>query len=97
MEVTDEIIDHITHLAKLEISQAEKETVRQDMSKIIDFMSKLSEVDTDGVEPLMFMSHEINRLREDVPEVTVDKHDALKNAAKHDSDYFRIPKVLHGN
>lgn len=97
MEISDEIIDHIANLSKLEFNQEEKANIRQDMNKIINFMSKLSEVDTEGVEPLMFMSHEINRLREDVPVVSVSKEEALKNAARHDSDYFRIPKVLHGN
>jgi aspartyl-tRNA(Asn)/glutamyl-tRNA(Gln) amidotransferase subunit C len=57
-------------------------------------MDKLSEIPTDNVEPLIFMSDEVNRLREDVPEVTVTKEEALKNAPKKDSDYFRIPKVL---
>lgn len=97
MEITDEIIDHISNLAKLEFNTEEKINIQQDMTKIINFMSKLSEVDTEGIEPLVFMSHEINRLRDDVPQTTVLKVDALKNASKHDSDYFRIPKVLHGN
>lgn len=97
MEITDEIIDHIANLSKLEFNNEEKANIRQDMNKIINFMSKLSEVDTEGLDPLIFMSHEINRLREDQSKVTVSKGDALKNAAKHDSDYFRIPKVLHGN
>ena len=46
------------------------------------------------MEPLIFMSEEINRLREDEPKVTVTHEEALLNAPKKDSDYFRIPKVL---
>jgi aspartyl-tRNA(Asn)/glutamyl-tRNA(Gln) amidotransferase subunit C len=57
-------------------------------------MDKLSEVDTENVEPLIFMNDEYNKLREDVAEVTVSQDEALKNAPKKDSDYFRIPKVL---
>jgi aspartyl-tRNA(Asn)/glutamyl-tRNA(Gln) amidotransferase subunit C len=64
------------------------------MEKIIGFMAKLSEVPTENVEPLIFMSTEVNRLREDVPVVSVTHEEALKNAPKRDSDYFRIPKVL---
>ena len=48
-----------------------------------------------GVEPLIFMSDEVNVLREDVAVETISKDDALKNAPKKDSDYIRIPKVLN--
>ncbi len=96
MEISESLVDHISHLAKLEFDVTEKVAIQQDMSKIVNFMSKLDEVETDNVEPLVFMSHEINVLREDIPQVTVTKEEALKNAPKKDSDYFRIPKVLHG-
>ncbi|HRO75003.1 MAG TPA: Asp-tRNA(Asn)/Glu-tRNA(Gln) amidotransferase subunit GatC [Crocinitomicaceae bacterium] len=96
MEITNDLVNHIAHLAKLEFHDNEKEAIRQDMSKIVKFMSKLNEVGTENVEPLMFMSHEINVLREDEPQVSITKEQALKNAPKKDSDYFRIPKVLHG-
>lgn len=96
MEISNELVDHIANLAKLEFNETEKVEIRQDMTKIVNFMSKLEEIPTDNVEPLMFMSKEINVLREDVAKVTVSKDEALKNAAKKDSDYFRIPKVLKG-
>jgi aspartyl-tRNA(Asn)/glutamyl-tRNA(Gln) amidotransferase subunit C len=64
------------------------------MERMIEFVDKLTEIDTENVEPLIFMSEEINRLREDEPKVTVTHEEALKNAPKKDSDYFRIPKVL---
>ena len=57
-------------------------------------MDKLREIDTKDVEPLIFMSEEVNRLREDIPQITVTHEEALRNAPKKDSDYFRIPKVL---
>jgi aspartyl-tRNA(Asn)/glutamyl-tRNA(Gln) amidotransferase subunit C len=94
MKITEEIVDHIAHLSRLQFVGKEKEAIMQDMQNIISFMDKLSEIPTENVEPLIFMSDEVNRLREDVPEVTVTKEEALKNAPKKDSDYFRIPKVL---
>ncbi len=94
MEITEEIVDHIAHLARLKFEGDAKDAIRQDMSRIINFMAKLEEVDTDNVEPLIFMSDEVNVLREDVAEVTITQVEALKNAPKKDSDYFRIPKVL---
>ena len=94
MKITEDIIDHIAHLAKLEFQGEQKTAIREDMQKIISFMDKLSEVPTDDVEPLIFMTDEVNRLREDIPALTVSQDEALKNAPKKDSDYFRIPKVL---
>jgi aspartyl-tRNA(Asn)/glutamyl-tRNA(Gln) amidotransferase subunit C len=94
MKITEEIVNHIAHLARLEFEGEKKEAIRKDMENIISFMDKLNEVPTDNVEPLIFMNDEVNKLREDVSEDTLTQREALKNAPKKDSDYFRIPKVL---
>lgn len=94
MKITEETVDHIAHLSRLEFEGEKKDAIREDLERIIGFMDKLQEVDTENVEPLIFMSQEVNRLRDDVAEVTVSQDEALKNAPKKDSDYFRIPKVL---
>jgi len=94
MEIKDELIDHIAHLARLSFEGEDKSAIKKDLNNIIDFMEKLNEIDTDNVEPLVFMSNEINILREDIPSQSITHEEALKNAPKKDSDYFRIPKVL---
>jgi aspartyl-tRNA(Asn)/glutamyl-tRNA(Gln) amidotransferase subunit C len=94
MEITDDLIDHIAHLSRLSFDGAEKVNIKKDMENIISFMGQLAEIDTEGVEPLVFMSQEINVLREDIPAVTITHEEALLNAPKKDTDYFRIPKVL---
>ena len=94
MKISEEIVDHIAHLARLEFEGDKKQAILNDMENIISFMDKLCEVDTENVEPLIFMNDEYNKLREDVAKVTVTQDEALKNAPKKDSDYFRIPKVL---
>lgn len=94
MKITEDVVDHIAHLARLEFEGEKKVAIRQDLERIIDFMDKLQEVDTENVEPLVFMTDEVNRLREDEPIVTLNQDEVLKNAPKKDSDYFRIPKVL---
>lgn len=94
MKITEEVVDHIAHLARLEFTGDSKKAIMEDMDNIVGFMDKLSEVETEGVEPLIFMSEEINVLREDEAKVSISQKEALKNAPKHDSDYFRIPKVL---
>jgi aspartyl-tRNA(Asn)/glutamyl-tRNA(Gln) amidotransferase subunit C len=68
--------------------------VLQDLNKILNWVDQLRELDTENVEPLIHMSHEVNVMREDVAQNTVPHDAALKNAPKKDSDYFRVPKVL---
>lgn len=94
MEITDDIVDHIAHLARLEFNGEEKSNIKSDLINIIDFVDQLNAVDTEGVEPLIFMTDAINVLREDVQEDTITQEEALKNAPNHDSDYFKIAKVL---
>lgn len=94
MKISEEIVEHIAHLARLEFEGDKKQAIQQDMENIISFMNKLSEVPTDNVEPLIFMNDEYNKLREDIAVVSITQDEGLKNAPKKDSDYFRIPKVL---
>ena len=95
MKINDELVQHIAHLARLEFEGDELNEIKGDMSKIIGFMDKLSELETEDVEPLIFMTDKVNVLREDKPERTLTSEDALRNAPKKDSDYFRISKVLN--
>jgi aspartyl-tRNA(Asn)/glutamyl-tRNA(Gln) amidotransferase subunit C len=94
MDINNETIDRLAELAKLEFSDSEKESLKKDMSSIISYFEKLNEVNTDNVEPLIFMTDEVNRLREDVVIQNTSKQEALLNAPAKDSDYFRVPKVL---
>ncbi|MBM3161575.1 MAG: Asp-tRNA(Asn)/Glu-tRNA(Gln) amidotransferase subunit GatC [Bacteroidetes bacterium] len=94
MEISQETILHIAKLARLEFKGEELQTIKGDLEKIIGFMDNLSSVNTEDIAPLIFMSEEKNVLREDEGCRTISKKEALQNAPKHDSDYFRIPKVL---
>ncbi len=94
MKISEELVDHLSHLARLQFEGTKKKAIMRDLENIISFMDKLSEVSTDQVEPLIFMNDEINNLRDDVSATTITHEEALKNAPKKDSDYFRIPKVL---
>lgn len=94
MEIDNATVDRIAKLAKLEFDDASREAIKGDMNKILDFMEKLNAVDTDGVEPLIFMTDEVNVLREDEVTMEITQEEALSNAPKHDPYYFRVPKVL---
>ncbi len=94
MKISDDLVQHIAHLSRLEFEGDDLNQIKGDMSKIIGFMDKLSELDTENVDPLIFMTEKVNVLREDLSERTLTSEDALRNAPKKDSDYFRISKVL---
>ena len=90
-------VDEIAHLARLEFNDASKEEILNDINRMIKFIDKLNELDTSAVEPLIYMTNEKNILRHDVPETTITQKEALKNAPKKDSDYFKAPKVISQN
>ncbi len=94
MTIDKETVDKIAHLARLELSADETQEMIKDMSKILDFMAKLNEIDTVGVEPLVYMTNEVNVLREDVVKQEITHEEALLNAPKQDGDYFLVAKVI---
>jgi aspartyl-tRNA(Asn)/glutamyl-tRNA(Gln) amidotransferase subunit C len=94
MTIDKETVDKIAHLARLELTEDETQEMMGDMGKILDFMAKLNEIDTSGVEPLAYMTDEINVLREDIARQKITHEEALKNAPKHDDNYFLVAKVI---
>ena len=94
MKVTDTLIDKLANLAKIEFDDKAKKEIKNDMDAMLDFVDKLDELDTKGVEPLIFMSEEINVLREDIEKITITQKEALKNVPQHDCDYIMVPKVV---
>lgn len=87
-------VEEIAHLARLEFNDQAKVEIVNDLNRIIGFVEKLNELNTDNVEPLIYMTDEKNILREDEPEITITQKEALKNAPRKDSDYFKVPKVI---
>jgi len=92
--IDNQTIDKIANLAKLEFKAEEKEAIKSDMNKILEFVDKLQELDVENVEPLVFMTEGTNVLREDDAEDCLSQEEVLRNAPKKDSDYFKVPKVL---
>ncbi len=94
MEVNDELIDQLANLAKLTFKPDEKAGVKKDLQKMISFIEKLNELDTTGVEPLLFMTNEVNVLREDEVNGSITREDGLLNAPLKDGQFFKVPKVI---
>lgn len=94
MNVDDKLIDRLSNLTKLEFEASEKEAIKKDLTRVLDFVETLNEVDTEGVEPLIYVNPEVNVYRADEVTEELDQKDALKNAPNHDSFYFKVPKVI---
>jgi aspartyl-tRNA(Asn)/glutamyl-tRNA(Gln) amidotransferase subunit C len=94
MKITDELIDELAHLARLEFASEEKQSLKTDLEHMINFVEKLNEVNTDGVEPLLHMSARMNVLREDEVQGSASRDEALRNAPAKNEAFFLVPKVI---
>ena len=94
MKIDIATVDRLAELARLEFDNQTKEEMVKDMNNMLQFVDKISELDTAGVEPLIFLTEESNVFREDEISHEVSQAEALKNAPKKDMYYFRVPKVI---
>ncbi|MCO6483554.1 MAG: Asp-tRNA(Asn)/Glu-tRNA(Gln) amidotransferase subunit GatC [Flavobacteriales bacterium] len=95
MKIDEGTLDRIAELARLDITDPQLRRDRMaDMQRIIDFVEVLAQVDTRGVEPLIFMTEEQDVLRPDEPRLEISKEQVLANAPVKDSDYFEVPRVV---
>ena len=94
MIIDKETVEKVANLARLELAEDEKDAMIKDMNKILDFMAKLNELDTTGIDPLVYMTNEVNDLREDVVKQQITTAEALQNAPKYTDDYFLVAKVI---
>lgn len=94
MTVDRNLILKLENLAKLELSEMERSKLTSDLNNILSMVEKLQELDTTGVEPLVYINEEVNSLRDDVISNQVSQSAALSNSPDQDGTYFRVPKVL---
>jgi len=94
MKISTEDVQKLAHLSRLQLNDSEAEAMKQDLTKILDFVAAIEAMDLEGVEPLVYMTDRENVLREDEPETVMTHTQAMKNAPDADSDYFRVPRVV---
>ena len=94
MKLDNKKLKELAHLARLEFSDEELIDIGNDLKKIIEFCDQLKSVDTEGIDPLIYLSDEINVLRDDQIKQGLKKEEALKKAPASNSDYFKVPKVI---
>jgi aspartyl-tRNA(Asn)/glutamyl-tRNA(Gln) amidotransferase subunit C len=94
MKIDRESLQKIAHLARLEVKPEEEQSLLESLDNVLTWMEKLNEVDTDGVEPLIHITGEVNNWREDASKNTLSRTDALANAPSQDGIYIKVPKVI---
>ncbi|MAN05087.1 MAG: Asp-tRNA(Asn)/Glu-tRNA(Gln) amidotransferase GatCAB subunit C [Owenweeksia sp.] len=95
MKLTKEQVEKLAHLARLEFTEEQKESMLNDMDNILGFVEKINGLNLEGIDPLIYMSDEVNVLRKDEVKQETSKDDALKNAPSKDTDYFKVPKIIN--
>ena len=94
MKIDIKTIEKLASLSKLSFTKEELDLISKDMSKMVNFINQLDEIDTEGVEPLIHLNEEFNKWREDEIREMLDQKEALSNSPIKDSTYFKLPKVL---
>lgn len=94
MSLTREDVRHVALLARLRLDASEEERDTAQLNAIVDYVAKLQELDTTGVEPLAHGVELRNAFRDDVREASLPREAALSNAPKRNVESFLVPAVL---
>ncbi len=92
--ISDETIEYVGILAKLELSDEEKEQAKKDMGSMLDYVDKLNELDTEGVEPMSHVFPVQNVFREDEVANGDDREHMLLNAPEKKDGSYMVPKTF---
>jgi len=95
LAIKEGVILKLEKLAKLRLSSEERAEIGVDLEKILSMINKLEEIDTSGIEPLVYIHEEVNVLRADKVEGMLETEEGLKNAPKRVDNYFAVPKIIN--
>jgi aspartyl-tRNA(Asn)/glutamyl-tRNA(Gln) amidotransferase subunit C len=94
LKISREEIEHIASLARLYLTEEEKELFGSQLGSILDYMEKLNELDTRDTEPTSHVLPISNVMRSDIPGHSISKEDALMNAPGHTEKFYKVPKII---
>ncbi len=92
--IDDDTIEYVSILAKLELSEEEREQAKKDMGRMLDYIDKLGELDTEGVEPMTHVFPVQNVFREDIVTNSDTREELLANAPEQRDGMFVVPKTV---
>jgi len=95
MKIDKTLIEKLARLSKLNFDDEQAQAaIKADLENITRFFNKINELDTEGIEPLVYLSEEQNRFRPDEAKSLITKEEALLNAPLKNENYFKVPKVI---
>ena len=94
MKITKQEVEHVARLARLELSEQEKEKLTDQLSNILTYVEKLNELDTTGVAPTSHVLDISNVMRSDTPEASLPQERALANAPDKAAGHYKVPKII---
>ena len=93
-EISDEVIEHIENLSKLKLDEEQRRTAKRDMSKMLEYIQKMDELDTAEVEPMTHIFPVHNVFREDIVLCGDESEKILQNAPVTKDNMFVVPKAF---
>ena len=94
MKITIKEVEHVARLARLELSEEEKERTRAQLDSILSYIDKLNELDTSAVEPTSHVLPMTNVFREDEVRPSLSREEAMASAPDRQDVFFRVPRIL---
>lgn len=92
--ITKKDVEYVSALARLEFSEEEKEQYAGELSVILDYINRLNELDTEGIEPTYHVMPVTNVMREDIARLSLDREKALMNAPDTMENCFKVPRII---
>ncbi len=94
MKISKETVSHVALLSRLELKEGEIELYQQQLSRILEYVEKLNEINTNDVEPTSHVLYLNNVFREDEVKASLSREEALRNAPDSTDKFFRVPKII---
>ncbi|MGG6794731.1 UNVERIFIED_CONTAM: Asp-tRNA(Asn)/Glu-tRNA(Gln) amidotransferase subunit GatC [Streptococcus canis] len=94
MKISEEEVRHVAKLSKLSFSESETRTFATSLSKIVDMVELLNEVDTEGVAITTTMADKKNVMRRDIAEEGTDRALLFKNVPEKENHFIKVPAIL---
>lgn len=94
MKITQEEVEHVAHLARLNLSKTELERMTEQLDTILAYVEKLEELDTEGIEPTTHAFSISNAFRSDTVKSSLPQSESLKNCSVKNDDSFIVPRII---
>jgi aspartyl-tRNA(Asn)/glutamyl-tRNA(Gln) amidotransferase subunit C len=94
VKIDSKTVAGLAHLSRLSLNEDQNSEMCNELNKMLDFVEVLSELDTDTVEPLIFLNESEAELREDQVILINSRAEILSNAPKHNDSFFMLPKFV---